>query len=218
MKKAALLAIAACVLVCGFTYNLPAAVSKSAAKITRLEGRAWVNGRPASTGTVVMDGDWVVTGRKSTCEIIFAEKNILRLSDETRMKMSISGEEKTLEIVRGAFAALARGLGGLGNRRRFALSVKTPTAVCGVRGTAFFVKVEDSLNSYVCLCNGKMRVEAAQGKEAVEAEAIHHKAFRLTARADSVGLTPAGMIYHTDDGMESLAAGISEKMDWTKAE
>lgn len=218
MKKTALLLSAAIFFLLAASLGVWAAGEQNKARITKTEGRVTVNGRRAAPGVLLKDGDWVATGRPGSSEIIFSDKNILRLSDGTRMKITLSGEKKTIEIVRGAFAALARGINRFGNKRPFALSVNTPTAICGVRGTAFFVRVEDSFNSYVCLCNGKMKVAAKDGNDSVDAEASHHSAFRLSARANSVGLTPAGMEYHADADVESMAEAISEKMDWTRVE
>ncbi|MBI5845446.1 MAG: FecR domain-containing protein [Deltaproteobacteria bacterium] len=218
MKKTALLLSVMAFLLTAASLGAWAAGKSDQARITKVEGRVTVNGRRAVQGGLLKDGDWVATGKMGLCEIVFADKNILRLWHETRVKISVSGKRKTLELIRGTLSALARGLNRYGNKRQFALSVNTPTAVCGVRGTAFCVRVKDSMNSYVCLCNGKMNVAAKDGRDSVDAESAHHRAFLLTAHADSVSITPAGMEYHTDADLESLAGAISEKMDWTKVE
>lgn len=218
MKKTVLLILVTALFLLMATVTAWAAGKTGLARITRLEGMVTVNGRQADIGRQLKDGDHVSTGKKSLCEIVFAEKNILRLTDETSMKISVNGRKKNLELIKGTFFALARKLSLYGNRRQMALTVNTPTAICGVRGTAFCMRVENPEDSYVCLCNGKMHVAAKGGRNALDAEAVHHKAFRLTASAGAVGLTPAEMIYHTDADVESLAGEISEKMDWTRVE
>jgi hypothetical protein len=105
------------------------------------------NGLRAEKGRSLASGDKISTG-EGACDIGFDDKNIPRLFDNSETTIHLDREEKRLRLFRGAFAALARNLGRAMQTARAAASVRlrmeTPTAVCGVRGAAFFVKMENS--------------------------------------------------------------------------
>ena len=52
-------------------------------------------------------------------------------------------------------AMVLRNLGSsVANPGELRFWVRTSNAVAGVRGTCFFIKVEDDNNTFVCCCNG----------------------------------------------------------------
>ena len=119
-------------------------------KIIFIEGRVDITvpgmkARPANLGDRVSPGDIIRTKSKSRMQITFVDGSIMRFAPNTRMKITEYMVEK--KRTKGAFA-LFRGkiqcivkttlgrLFGFGRRNR--IEVRTPTAVCGVRGTNFF--------------------------------------------------------------------------------
>lgn len=102
--------------------------------------------RSANLGDEVQVGDIVRTKSKSKAEITFIDDNVLRLAEKTRLKITEYMVEKDrnkgiLSLLRGKIQSIVKmRLGrifGLGKANRY--EVHTPTAVCGVRGTNFFV-------------------------------------------------------------------------------
>ncbi|MEW5733435.1 MAG: FecR domain-containing protein [Thermodesulfobacteriota bacterium] len=181
-------------------------------------GQVSINGKPAFAGDAVTDGALLETGKGSFCVIIFDQKNTIAVSADTRVTLALAGKEKALDIAKGAVASLVRGLARISGGTAYAYTVKTPTAICGVRGTAFFVKVESPKKTYVCLCNGSLELSAASGGKVEQLTANHHKAFWVTEKGASIIISSALPDFHTDGEMESLATVIGETMDWSKPE
>jgi len=119
-------------------------------KFIKVEGRVDIT-RPESpaievkAGALVFEKDIVRSKSNSKAEILFTDGNILRLAQNTRVEISEyindSGRRSTvLNLFRGKIQhkvkkLLGSAFGNDGNR----YEVHTPTAVCGVRGTDFFM-------------------------------------------------------------------------------
>jgi ribosomal protein S4 len=192
--------------------NRPGVINAS---VTQFGGSVAVNGKVIdSPGYLLAYDDLVSTGEKSFCDIIINEKNILKLGANTVFRFRISGEENIIELEQGWIAGVTK--------KKFTKQgkylIKTPTTIAAVRGTFFCFKVEDSNNSYFCVCNGKIEF-MEDGKTSGESvESAHHAAMRYTQKDDgsiSVDKNP-GLLYHDDEGLEKLAKAINVKVDWTK--
>ena len=92
--------------------------------------------------------------------------------------------------------------------------MNTPSAVMGIRGTLFFIKVEGEDKSYLCLCKGKASTYKGDGSSRRVLEADHHKATRFIRSGDSYKRESAGLLYHDDESMERLAEKIGIKVVW----
>ncbi|MEE9911691.1 MAG: FecR family protein [Deltaproteobacteria bacterium] len=114
-------------------------------KITGITGNADITpagenqAKKLAAGDTVSTGDIVRTKSKSKAEIAFNDGNILRLAENTRLKIAeyMSGRDKKVSIIsllRGKIQNTVNTVGGEGGR----YEVHTPTSVCGVRGTVFF--------------------------------------------------------------------------------
>ena len=129
-----------------------AVYANAVGKFIKVEGRVDVtrDGNPAelvSAGTEVFEKDIVRSKSDSRAEILFADGNILRLAQKTRIEISeyivdSSSNKRSaiLNLFRGKIQNKVKKLlgsifGDDGNR----YEVHTPTSVCGVRGTDFFM-------------------------------------------------------------------------------
>jgi hypothetical protein len=82
-------------------------------------------------------------------------------------------------LQRGTIAMVLRNLAAAqGDELRF--SIRTPTAVAGVRGTCFFISIEDENNTYICACNGAIHVEGDGGQVVRNLASSHHQEVRVT--------------------------------------
>ena len=82
-------------------------------------------------------GDQVKTGRKSKAEIYIKYGSKVRLGADTQFVLTkVAPEANAVDVLRGKMHAWVRKFKGRG------FSVRTPSAVCAVRGTAFGVDVQ----------------------------------------------------------------------------
>jgi hypothetical protein len=185
------------------------------ATISQFGGSVSVNGKVIeSPGYSLVYNDLVSTGDKSFCDVIINKKNILKLGANTEFRFRISGEENIIELEQGWLSGATK----TKFTKQGKYLIKTPTAIAAVRGTFFCLKVEDSNNSYFCVCNGRIEfmVEGKTSGESVES--AHHAALRFTQKDDgsvSVDKNP-GLLYHNDEGVEMMAKSINVTVDWTK--
>ena len=212
MKKnlfLALMLISSVLLFAGGSREEPAAVT---GVVEYFDGEVLVNGEPADFGTPVEFGAIVETGEASYCEIVFDQKNIFRVMESTIAEVRLAPANPEILIKKGSFAAFFSKLAIL--TREEPLRVRTQTAIAGVRGTAFFVKIVDDDTTYVCICNGELDMEYPDGSDAGAISSGHHKAYYYRRSGDDVRIESAPLLYHDDKGMEALADRIGERVGW----
>ena len=124
--------------------------AKPVGKITYIKGRVDITSpgkatRPVKRRDEVYAVDIIRTKSGSKAEIAFIDGNILRLAQKTRMKITeyVVKQDQTrviLKLFRGEIRSKVKKFGRIfGFRRRDRYEVQTPTAVCGIKGTDFFV-------------------------------------------------------------------------------
>lgn len=179
--------------------------------MTYLEGDVFINDLPAEIGDPISSLDTIETGSNSYCEVIFGQSNIFHLDENTLTQ--INWGESDIQLKKGAIGSVFTKLGKFLNGEKD-FTISTPLTVAGVRGTAFFVKVEDDNNTYLCLCQGKLKVDA--GDSQLTMESGHHKAYRFTKNGNTVEKESAPLLYHDDAKMDDLAALIDYTVPWDK--
>lgn len=187
---------------------IPANISGN---IDFFEGDVSINDKPAEFGLKVINGDIVETGEDSFCEIIFNRGNIFRMESDTII--TINWSESSLELKKGSIGAVFDKLSkviGINNN----FKIITPTAVAGIRGTAFYIRVENDQNTYICTCNGSLELYI-DGSESFISSSEHHKAFKFTKSGTDVLVESAPMIYHNDSAMKEIAGSIDVTIPWS---
>jgi len=86
-----------------------------------------------------------------------------------------------------------------------------------VRGTSFCVWCDDA-STYVCACNGSVSTIDASGSNELSLVAAHHTARVYSKKGGKTLVATAGIEHHSDASVESLAARIGEKIDWTRVD
>jgi len=197
---------------------LPAAAFAAAAPaqgtISYLEGNVTVDAAPASIGDAVPFGATVRTAQGSFCEITFRQRNVIRLEELTSFVFNPGNLQVGSVLQRGSLSLVLKNLVKTGQGDK-SFYVRTATATAGVRGTSFFMKVEDPSTTYVCLCNGALRLDDGTQVTGMDLEAAHHLSYRVINRGGTPSLEKAPMLYHTDDSMQALAGKIGYAIDWT---
>lgn len=177
--------------------------------IIDIEGDVAVNEKPAKIGDKIRYGDRVVTGKEASCIIKVSDDSIIQIKNDARMTFNISEVEKesAISLLSGWFAAILK------NKH---VSIHTPTAVAGIRGTIVCIKVESDVSTYTCTCNGTIDYSARGDKAVQTITAVHHKArYFLKMNDGKIVSTPGHMRYHQDSDIEALAEKIGLSINWT---
>jgi hypothetical protein len=206
-----------CAAVIAFLLAGSAVFAADKASIVYIEGEVTMNGSPAAVGDDVQPGALITTAKESVCQVVFNTRNIVHMAAATTLRFDGKAIAKGATLQKGAVAMVLRNLAAVpGDEPRF--SIKTSTAAAGVRGTCFFVAVEDENNTYICACNGALHVEGEGGEFTQNLASSHHREVRVTRSTTGVSVSAAPMLYHTSGDVETVAARIGETIDWTKLE
>jgi hypothetical protein len=177
------------------------------------EGEVLIDNRPAEIGQEIALGAAVQTGESSLCIIVFAGKNIFRIQEQTHAILEIDEDRGAVNLKRGAMAAVFSKLQTLSDTGGI-FRLQTPTAMAGVRGTAFFIKVEDENNTYICTCNGQLGLADVEQGNARTVRSERHSAYRFSRSAEGIRSTKAPLLYHNDSTLNFLAAKIRVRIPW----
>lgn len=180
--------------------------------ITYLEGTATIDGAEAGIGDTVPLGAVIVTSPGSLVDIEFNTRNAIRLSENTTFVFNPRNLQTGSELRRGALTLVLKRISA--GQSGPAFLVRTPSAVAGVRGTSFFMKVESPASTYVCACNGVVEVLGSDGSVLKELAGSHHNGARIQTTAGVPQLAEAPLLYHTDADLEKVAAAIGYTIDW----
>lgn len=207
-----------CLLIIFPVFNPVQASEVDTGNIIFLSGSVSVDGSPAKIGMVVKNASTVQTEKESICEIVFNEKNIIKIFPSSRVTLNLQAQERSIGMISGALAITVKKLGKLLNKEKFQLLVNTPTVVAGVRGTSFYVNCENSEETteqtYFCVCNGVIHLKNPDGTFEQEIEAKHHRALRFSRKEETVLVEDAPMLYHMDADIEKMSAKIGVSIDW----
>jgi hypothetical protein len=184
--------------------------------IEYLEGDVLVNGSAAEIGQEIPPGASVQTGEASFCIILFAGKNIFRIQEQSIAIIEIDESLGSIDLKQGGLAAVFSKLQTLSSSGG-TFRIQTPTAAAGVRGTAFYVQVEDENNTYICTCNGQLGIEDVEQSNSRSVKSDYHAAYRFSRSGEGIRLSPAPLLYHNDATMNLLAAKIRIRIPWGKA-
>ena len=104
---------------------------------------------PVKVGDKLYENDTIVTGRDGSMGLILRDNSVLSVGSNTRLiisKFVFEPAEKKLSMVaRIKQGTLTYLTGVMAKLNPNAVRFETPMAVCGVRGTHFAIKVEESL-------------------------------------------------------------------------
>jgi hypothetical protein len=178
------------------------------------EGDVLVNGKTAEEGQTVPPGATVSTGQNGYCEIVFGGQNIFRIEPDTVTLLDIGPGKGHIDLQKGSLALLLDKLDVLGLGPG-GFSFATPVTLAGIRGTAFFVKVESPDSVYFCCCNGTIDLTDKDGGTPVTLKTRHHHAVRYIQKDGKYHSEDAGLLYHNDRDMDIMADKISVAIPWS---
>jgi len=119
-------------------------ISADSAIVIFTEGDVKIKGadiegwKDAEVGTLLVEGDSVRTGKESWAEIGFGDDfvNVVRLEENTKFEL-ISARPVKLGLLAGEIRSLVESL-----ESGTTFEIKTPTAICGARGTGWDTMVD----------------------------------------------------------------------------
>jgi len=208
--------LAACTPKAADTKTVPAA---GPCTLVYSEGVVTMDGKPIELGTVVIDNALLQTDASGAAELVFNDKNIIRMGPNAALRLEMKTLQRVVNIESGKITAVLRKLDKLAGGT---LEVRTPNAVAGVRGTSLCVWYRPGdTQTYFCTCNGTLSMAGSDGSLPLEKTAHHHDPTVFVGESGSVVLWPIPADFnmgHKDQDLETLAARIDEKIDWTAAE
>lgn len=160
MKKflfAALLAVQAAAVSAGETgcvYDLG-----GGALIKKAGASAW---QPARKGLPVAEGDSLQTGKGAWCEVLFRDGTFVKLEENSEtsadsLKTSAGERTFSFSFLKGKALWMAAKMKNAAASR---FSIRTPSAVCAVRGTDFSMLVSTAGETTVGLFEGKVALSS----------------------------------------------------------
>jgi hypothetical protein len=137
----------------------------------------------------------------------------MKIQEETITTLKIGQGQGKVVMEKGSMAFILEKLEvlGLGNND---FELITPLTTAGIRGTAFFVKVESTDSVYFCNCNGIINLADINGHNKIQLKAEQHRAVRYIKTAGEISQSSAGLLYHSNKEMDELATKINYKIPW----
>jgi hypothetical protein len=164
--------------------------------IYRLSGKVTVNGKDATLNTFINPTDTIETGPNS--EIVFVVGgNAMILRSDSRLDLAGEKKENGSLIISGLRLLTGKLLSVSRNQPT---TLRTPTAVIGIRGTGWYMEADPEL-TYFCTCYGVTDVGSASDPSSKETVAATHHDRPVYITADGQtgkNIRNAGFKNHSD--------------------
>ncbi len=175
-----------------------------------MRGKVTINGKKATTESIITSTDVVATGKRS--HIVFAVgKDAFVLRSNSKLELSGSGMlVNTLRLVTGKLLSV---FGKTKHR------MHTPNATIGIRGTGIYTEASPD-QTYVCTCYGVVDLFADNDKESSEIiTSSHHDAPRyiLSNEAKGNNIREAPFINHTDQELQLIESLVGRTPPFSMA-
>ncbi len=132
------------------TFTAKLFTSKGTVEYLKAGSSAWVAVKAPS---LLEAGDSIRTGRKARAEIYIRYGSKVRLGSDAHFVLTrVSPRENSVQVLKGKMQAWIRKFAGRG------FSVRTPSAVCAVRGTVFEVEVAETGETVWDLFSGAIQI------------------------------------------------------------
>jgi len=132
------------------TFTAKIFTAKGTVEVLKAGTAAWL---PVEAPYLLDVADQVKTGPNSKAEIYIKYGSKIRLGADTTFAITkVASEGNAVEVVRGKMQAWIRKFAGRG------FSVRTPAAVCAVRGTVFGVEVNETGQTTWDLFSGSVQI------------------------------------------------------------
>ncbi|MBN1798261.1 MAG: FecR domain-containing protein [Spirochaetales bacterium] len=173
-------------------------------------------------GSIVHASETIAVGANSMCELQFGENSIVRIEENTEIRLDdfwLEPEKESVDIFLALGTVLCK-VSQLSAEESF--RIRTPTTACGVRGTEFMVKFTPAADTVLAVQQGKVAVlphSAEAGKINQEAEIKNPKITALIRKIeDSAPVIESGRQVTIDkDTAEQTERIVNDMKDKIKA-
>lgn len=177
--------------------------------IFSMSGDVRVNGKPATMDTVIKPTDTITTGPGARL-VGAVGKDALLLREKSELQLEIEeGARSLFRLVNGAMLSV------FGKRRRNQrLTLNTPVATIGIRGTGVYTE-SFADNTYLCTCYGTVEMASNTDPDQTEVlSASYHDAPKFILKDPEAGklITPAPFRNHTDLELMTLEALVGREV------
>ncbi|CAK0769196.1 conserved hypothetical protein [Gammaproteobacteria bacterium] len=182
-------------------------VKPGATGIQTVKDQVFHNDHPATVGSQVRGGDILETGADSQTTFVMGRSAFL-LREHTRLEIAPirSWARDFLRVANGGLLAVF----GHGEPK----TVRTTTAVLGIRGTGLYLET-DPTRTYLCTCYGTVDIHPAAGKCKCR-DTVHsvHHAGRVISSSGSrdFWVHEAPMLNHKDSELVLLESLVGRKL------
>jgi len=148
--------------------------------------------KAASSGAVISYDDSIVTGPSSVVDLNFGTKGVIRIVENSSVKMAVlqahtGNEQVQFDMKKGKIFVIMSKLS-----KESSFRVTTPTTIAAIRGTSFMV-VSDPKNSRIYVLKGRVLVQLAkEGKLAENIEKMLEANKKVIVSEDLVNQIIAG--------------------------
>jgi hypothetical protein len=174
--------------------------SLDSAKFTYVKGDVLVSGKPATLGQTVIKDATIEVKNNSMAVLQFASAASITLKANTVLSIAnLSKNDAGKPVIElsqssgSSFSKIAKGQSDF--------SIKTPTAVAGVRGTSFELEVGNGKTTRIKLLEGKVAVAKAEPNDTPE---------KIKAELEKATVVEAGQKVEVDNKAVSKPVEITE--------
>ncbi|HOF13023.1 MAG TPA: FecR family protein [Spirochaetota bacterium] len=153
-------------------------------QVSFVVGEAFVerNGKQltATVGMNVDTGDTIITKKASIVELLFLDGSAVKIFENAKVKIArVQEKEENISVVNGVVKAKIAKL-----QKNESKKIYTPTTVCAIRGTEFFVAVSDSSNSRINMEEGSLELINPYGALTIQGDEQANAEIAKKAEAD----------------------------------
>jgi ferric-dicitrate binding protein FerR (iron transport regulator) len=168
-------AVAVAVFILAVTAGHGALAAEAVGLVERVKGVASATlgalSRPLMDGSDVFEGDKIVTGPSTRLRLKLNDGTTLTLGDNSTILIELAGtggdQGSILELIEGVFLAATGAVASLSSD---SLTVKTPSAILGVRGTTIWGEQKPGQLGICLLAGTRVTVTTAMGTVILDQE------------------------------------------------
>lgn len=177
----------------------------AAVNIHQMTGEVRVNGKLASSATVVKAGDKIEVADDGKLVVSIGEDAFLLRGGSTLM--TEAGDSAVVTGLRLAAGAMLAVFG----KRQVPAYITSPVATIGIRGTAVYLSLQPH-RMYGCTCYGDTDVQIEGATEVEQISATHHHPYEIAPNDENLMAMRAMPIKdHTDDELRMLESLVGRK-------
>ncbi len=191
-RRLAFFAAMALLFVCAraFSADISVVLKTAQGKVDTREGetKRW---RPAAAGAALAAGWQIKTGPDSEALLLWPKGHAVKIFSLSSMTISSASSddksEKTqLDIGKGRIFSKINKL----SSKDSSFTVKTPTAIAGVRGTEFMIEIQEDNSSKITLLEGQLDVIGEQIEQVLEQNTSIELGTNMQTPPEPVQITP----------------------------